>query len=260
MKMDQYKTLVTSLLEKGLRHDSRKLMDYRPIEIEVNPIPRANGSARVKIGQTEVIIGVKFDVGTPFPDTPDEGVLMVNAELSPLANPDFEPGPPGPAAVELARVVDRGIRESHCIDFTKLCIKEKEKVWMTFVDIYPMNDDGNLLDAAALAAVVALKNAVLPKYDEKEEKVLYKELTKKKLDMSKLPVLVTFAKNASYIFIDPDRKEENVLDTRLSVSSLADGKIVALQKGGQGTFTKEEILNIFDLAVERAKEHRKLIK
>jgi exosome complex component RRP42 len=123
-----------------------------------------------------------------------------------------------------------------------------------------MNDDGNLLDAAALAAVVALKNAVLPKYDEKEEKVLYKELTKKKLDMSKLPVLVTFAKNASYIFIDPDRKEENVLDTRLSVSSLADGKIVALQKGGQGTFTKEEILNIFDLAVERAKEHRKLIK
>ena len=258
--MEQYKALVSALLEKGTRHDGRKLFDYRDVKVEVNPIPRANGSARVHIGQTEVVVGVKFDVDTPFPDTPEEGILIVNAELSPISNAEFEPGPPGPEAVELARVVDRGIRESGCIDFGKLCITPKEKVWVTFIDIYPMNDDGNLLDAAALAAVVALKNAVLPKYDEKEDIVLYKELSKKKLDMEDIPILTTFAKISGYIFADMDKKEEKAMDARLSLSTLSSGKVAAMQKGGTGTFKKEEVLNLFEKAVEKGKELRKLVK
>lgn len=256
--MEQYKAMVSALLEKGQRHDDRKIFEYRPISVEVNPIPRANGSARVRIGKTDVIVGVKFDVDVPFSDTPEDGILMVNAEFVPFANPDFEPGPPSPAAIELARVVDRGIRESGCIDFSKLCITPKEKVWETFVDIYPINDDGNLFDASALAAIVALKNAVLPKYDEKADQVLYKELTKKKLDMNDIPILTTFAKTSGYVFADTDKKEEKAMDARLSLSTLSTGKVAAMQKGGSGTFTKEEVLNLLDKAIEKGAELRKL--
>jgi len=254
------KPFMAALLAKQMREDGRGVFDYRPIEIEVNPIPRANGSARVKIGATEVLVGVKMDVAKPFPDTPDEGVLMVNAELSPLANPEFESGPPGPAAVELARVVDRGIRESHAIDVEKLCIVPKEKVWMIFVDIYPMNDDGNLLDAAALAAMIALKKAVIPKYDEKEGQVLHKELTKEKLPMKALPMLTTFGKINGSIFVDPTRREEKALDSRLSIATLEDGTVSAMQKGGFGTFTQKEIAELLELSAEKGKELRKFLK
>jgi exosome complex component RRP42 len=257
---DSYKAMVSELLEKGMRRDGRGVWDYRQISVDINPIPRANGSARVRMGKTEVIVGVKFDVGTPFPDTPEEGILIVNAEFNPMAHPDFESGPPRPPAIELARVVDRGIRESHLVKVDKLVIKPKEKVWTVFVDIYPINHDGNLFDAAALGAVVALKNAVMPKYDETEEKVMHKELTKKKLELNEIPVLTTFGKVGNYVFSDFDIKEEEALDARLSVSTLPNGDMCAMQKGGAGTFTQEEVELLFEKAAEKAKELRKLIK
>src|SRR3989338_5346357 len=155
---------IRSLAEKGAREDGRDFLEYRkPIKIEYGVSSKsAEGSARVTIGDTEVVAGVKLEVGEPFPDTPDEGVLMVGAELLPLSNPEFESGPPSIDSIELARIIDRGIRESKCIDFSKLCIKKGEKVWMVFIDIYPINDSGNLFDAASLAALAALKDAKFP--------------------------------------------------------------------------------------------------
>ena len=119
--MSMIKDHIISLLAKDMREDGRKLTEYRkPIKIEYGISPKsAEGSSRVMIGDTEVVAGVKLEVGKPFPDTPDDGVLMVNAELLPLSNPDFESGPPSIASIELARVVDRGIRESHMIDTEK---------------------------------------------------------------------------------------------------------------------------------------------
>ena len=113
-----------------------------------------------------MITGVKMAIETPYPDTPDSGNLMVGAELSPMASPEFESGPPSIQAIELARVVDRGIRESKAIDFDKLCIEKGEKVWSVMIDLTPINDAGNLFDVAALSALAAIKNAKFPKLEE----------------------------------------------------------------------------------------------
>ncbi|MBD3263045.1 exosome complex protein Rrp42 [Candidatus Woesearchaeota archaeon] len=260
MRTRTVKSHISALLSKNKREDNRKFDEFRNISIDVNPIPRAHGSCKVKLGETEVIVGVKLDVGEPFPDTPNEGVLIVNAELGPLASPEFESGPPRENAIELARVIDRGIRESKCIDFEKLCIKEKEKVWMLFIDVYPINDSGNLLDASALAAIIALKNALLPKYDKKEEKVLYKEFTKKKLPLTKTPIQCTYAKINGSIILDPSKREEDSLDSRLSISILESGNICAMQKGEVGTFTDKEILDLVEKAIKKSKDLRKLVK
>src|SRR3989344_7084886 len=99
---------IRSLIEKGKRIDGRKLDEFRKIIIETNISKNSAGSARCRMGETEVIVGVKFDVGEPYPDNPDEGTIIVTAELIPLASPDFESGPPSPKSVELARIVDRG--------------------------------------------------------------------------------------------------------------------------------------------------------
>ncbi|MBN1358060.1 RNA-binding protein, partial [Candidatus Bathyarchaeota archaeon] len=85
------KKRITEILASGKRTDGRGLTEYREIQIESGVIERAEGSARVRLGKTEIIVGVKVGTGTPFADVPDKGVLTVNAELVPLASPNFEP-------------------------------------------------------------------------------------------------------------------------------------------------------------------------
>ncbi|MDD5178076.1 MAG: exosome complex protein Rrp42 [Candidatus Nanoarchaeia archaeon] len=251
------KEYVKELIKQGKRMDGRSLEEYRNIVVEYGISPKnAEGSARVKIGETEVVCGIKFEVGTPFPDKPDEGTIMVNAELSPLSSPDFESGPPGIESIELARVVDRGIRESKAIDFKSLCIKAGEKVWMVFIDIYPVNNAGNLFDAAALAALAALKDTKFPKYDEKEGKIVYDEKTKNELKLVELPVEVTVCKIKNTFFLDPTDEEEEAVDARLTVAVLEDGKLAALQKGGEDALTPEDI----DRMIETAQKHSKIVR
>ncbi len=251
----ELKKSILKLLKSDLRLDGRKPFDFRkPVEIQYNFISTAEGSARVKIGDTEVIAGVKMEVGEPYSDNPDEGTIIVGAELLPMSNPEFELGPPGIQAVELARVVDRGIRESKCIDFKSLCVEEGKKVWILLIDVISVNDAGNLLDAAALAALAALKTARYPKYDG--ENVDYKEKTDKKLKLNNLPIAITVMKIGGSLIVDPDSEEEKATDARLTVTSLEDGTLCALQKGGDAPLTKAEIDKMVDIAIEKGKELR----
>ncbi|MBI2650546.1 exosome complex protein Rrp42 [Candidatus Woesearchaeota archaeon] len=249
---------IINLLNAGTRLDGRKLTEYRkPIEVENNIVKTAEGSARVKIGETEVMVGVKLEVGEPYPDTPGEGTIIVGAELLPLSNPEFELGPPGIQAIELARVVDRGIRESKALDFRKLCIEKGEKVWMVIIDICPINDAGNLLDAASLAALAALNGTKYPSFDG--EKVDYKQKTDKKLQLEKMPIAVTVIKIGDKFIVDPDTEEEMAIDARLTVSSIEDGTLCALQKGGDFPLTMEDIDKMLDIGIEKGKELRKYL-
>jgi len=247
---------VMKFLESGIRFDGRKLDEYRKITIESGISENAEGSARVKIGDTEVLAGIKLSVGEPFPDTPNEGILMVGAELVPLSSPDFELGPPGIKAIELARVIDRGIRESKAIDLKKLCIKKGEKVWVVSVDIVPINVNGNLMDACGLATFAAIKDTKFPKYNGSE--INYKEKTKESLPLQKEPISVTIVKIGDKLIVDPTEDEETVLDARLTVASTKDNIICAMQKGGNEPLTAEEIEKMIDLALVKADELRKL--
>lgn len=238
---------IKQALKLGKRFDGRKPGEFRNIEVETDISKNAEGSVRVKLGKTEVIAGVKMNVGEPYPDSPNKGNLMVTAELLPLSSGRFENGPPKFEAIELGRVTDRAIRESKVIEFEKLCIKEGEKVWTVFVDIYSINDDGNLLDAAEIAAIIALKNTKIPKYDEKEEKVLYGEWTEDKVPLSKnIPLSITFHKIGDHIIIDPTREEEDLSETRVTVGS-SDGVISSMQKGNSKSLSIDEINHILDL-------------
>src|SRR3989339_689810 len=133
------KDRIIQYLGEGKRFDGRKANDYREVIIERGVAKNADGSARVKIGNTEVLVGVKMTVGEPYPDSADEGNLMVSAELRPISSPRFENGPPKFNSIEIGRVTDRVLRESHFIDLKKLCIKEGEKVWTLFVDDYAID-------------------------------------------------------------------------------------------------------------------------
>jgi exosome complex component RRP42 len=247
---------IAQLIAKGKRLDGRGLTDYREIKVEQGIIERAEGSARVLLGKTEVLAGTKIEVGKPFQDTPNEGVLTVNAELVPLASPNFEPGPPNGNSIELARVVDRGIRESKTIDFKKLCIKPGKKVFVVFVDVYVLNHDGNLIDASALAALAALLNTKMFNYEIEEDEVKIKP-GYTPLPLTKHPIAVTFAKINDKLVVDPWLEEEQTMDTRLTITVDDEGNICAMQKGGTGYFTPKQVLEAAKIAGEKAEEIRK---
>jgi exosome complex component RRP42 len=247
---------IGQLIESGKRLDGRGLNDYREFTIEEGLIERAEGSARIHLGKTEVLVGVKVETGTPFPDTPNDGVLTVNAELVPLASPAFEPGPPDESSVELARIVDRGIRESKMIDSAKLCIEAGKKVFVVFVDVYVLNYDGNLIDASALAAVSALANTKMPNYEVEDGEVKIKT-GYNPLPLKDHPITVTVAKINDKLIVDPWIEEEQVMEARMSMAINADGNICAIQKGCPGFFTPEQILEAAKIAQEKAAELRK---
>ncbi len=252
------KKQIAQLISRGKRLDGRSLTDYREIQIESGVIERAEGSARVRLGKTEVLAGVKIETGEPFADVPDAGVLTVNAELVPLASPTFEPGPPDEDAIELARVVDRSIRESKAIDLEKLCIVPEKKVFVVFVDVYVLNHDGNLIDASVMAALAALLNTKLFNYDV-EEGEIKKKPGYTQLPMANHPISVTFAEIKDTLIMDPNLEEEQVMDARITVTLEKDGKICAMQKGGSGYFTQEQILEAVKAAKEKTEELRKIV-
>jgi len=252
-----FSNYVLELIKDEKRVDNRSLDELRPIKVETGLIKKAEGSARVKFGNTEVIVGVKLDVGEPFPDTPNQGILITSAELSPVASPDFEPGPPGEDAIELARVVDRSIRESKAIELEKLCIKEGEKVWMIFVDIQVVNHCGNLIDVSTLGAVAALLNTKIPKYED--DKIIRDEF-QGNLPIIHKPVSVTIAKIGDKLFVDPYIDEEKVAEAMLTIGIREDNKICAMQKRGSAPLTLEEIEKALDIAIKKSKELRKHLK
>jgi exosome complex component RRP42 len=249
---------IAQLISLGKRLDERGLTDYREAQVETGVIEKAEGSARVRLGKTEVLVGVKIEIGEPFSDVPNEGVLTVNAELAPLASPTFESGPPDENSIELARVVDRGIRESKAIDLEKLCVVPGKKVFIVFVDVYVLNYDGNLIDASALAALAALLNTKLFNYEFKEGEVQIRR-GYKSLPIRNHPIAVTFAKINDKLVVDPWLEEEQVMEARLTMTIEKDEKICALQKGGTGYFTIQQILEAGKIAQQKAAELRKLV-
>lgn len=243
---------ILSLIAKGARADGRKPGDFRTLTVKKNVIDIAEGSAEVRLGKTRVIAGIKVEQGTPYPDTPDSGVLSTNAEMPPMADPDFESGPPSPEAIELARVVDRGIRESHMVDMSKLCITPGEKIWMVFVDIHVLDYDGNLIDAAAMAATAALTSAKIPasRFDLGEDYPL---------PVQAQPVSCTTIKLGNTLVFDPTMNEELIASARLTVVTNENKEIRAMQKGLPGSFTVEEIKTIINDAAIKGDELRKII-
>jgi exosome complex component RRP42 len=232
-----------SLYEKGLRADGRSIHAPRSIKIKTGVLDKAEGSAQVSLGNTQVLVGVKVELGQPFKDTPNQGVLVVHAENVPLASPIFEPGPPDENAIELARVIDRSLREVKAVDLESLVIRVGEKAWNLWVDVYVLDHDGNLFDASMLAAMAALATTRIPDYEETEtgEIVVKRESASRQLKINCMVTTVTLAKIGDYLVVDPTFEEEVIADYRLVLAFDDKLRIVGAQKTGPGGMKMGEL-------------------
>jgi len=232
---------IKNLLKEGKREDGRAFGDLRDLDIQVNFVPRANGSAFVKLGNTKVIAGVKTQVETPYPDSGNRGNFMTSAEFAIMASPYFEQGPPRIEAIEVARVTDRALRESGIIAMEDLCIVENEKVWGVFVDMEVLDYDGNLFDACSIAALAAVMSGTLPATCPKTGYKAYDEDKPLPLRMENATFNPTFVKIDGNVLADPSLYEELICDTRVTMGVDPKGAMRGAQKGGFGAWTVDEI-------------------
>jgi exosome complex component RRP42 len=245
-------------LSRGKRLDGRDFGETRQLVLETDIIKKANGSARVKLGDTEVIAGVKIETGEPFEGLENKGALIVSAEVLPTASPYIEPGPPDEEVVELARVVDRGVRESEMIDLEKLVLVPGKIVYTIFVDCSVLNADGNLFDATSYATIAALLTSKLPVFEMQDQKVVDSGNTQP-MPVTSIPVSITAARIGDYVLIDPSAEEEACMDSRITITTTDEG-FCATQKGHTGSFTPDQIKKAAEVATIKGKEVRSRLK
>lgn len=220
-------------------------------------VEKAEGSAFVELGNTKVLAAVKIGVAIPFADTPNEGILIVNAELVPLASPVFEPGPPSEESISLSRYVDRSIRESKTIDLPSLCIVPGRSVYSIYIDLYILDYDGNLIDTSVIASVNALGTTNVPKYGV-EGQVVKKLDEGFKLELKDYPVSMTYAFFDDKYVVDPCLNEEYASDFTVSMTVKSDDRFCAIQKNGGGTVSPRNVMELLDRSVALGKELRTL--
>ncbi|XP_067849206.1 exosome complex component RRP45 [Heptranchias perlo] len=244
------------------RLDGRQTYDYRNIKITFGT---EYGCCIVELGKTRVLAQVSCELATPKLSRPTEGIIFFNLELSPMASPAFEPGRQSELLVKLNRLLERCLRNSKCIDTESLCVVAGAKVWQIRVDLHLLNHDGNIIDAASIAAIVALSHFKRPDVSiQGEEVTVYtpEERDPIPLSIHHMPIAVSFAffQQGTYLLVDPIEHEERVMDGLLVIAMNKHRELCTIQSSGGIMLLKDQVLRCTKIAGVKVAEITELMQ
>ncbi|XP_033890440.3 exosome complex component RRP45 [Acipenser ruthenus] len=253
--------LVQAIAEKK-RLDGRQTYDYRNIKITFGT---DYGCCIVDLGKTRVLAQISCELVAPKMNRPTEGILFFNLELSQMASPAFEPGRQSELVVKLNRLVERCLRNSKCIDTESLCVVSGEKVWQIRVDLHLLNHDGNIMDAASIAAITALCHFRRPDVSiQGEDVTVYtpEERDPVPLSIHHMPICVSFSffQQGTYLLVDPSEREERVMDGLLVIAMNKHREICTIQSSGGIMLLKDQVLRCSKIASVKVTEISELIQ
>lgn len=262
------KDFIVKALHEEVRVDGRAPGDYRKVAFEYT---LDDSSCTVLLGQTRVLSVVTATLEAPYPDRPNEGSLRFNVEFSPMASPNFEPGRPTENANELARLIERGLRETKAVDLEALCVLAGRKVWSIRVDVHILDHNGNLADAASLSALAALLAFRRPEVTleasesgEGQQVVVHPPDVREPLPLSihHTPLCITFAsfQAGELMVVDPSLEEEAAASGLMTVIVNAFGELCAVQKTSGIGLPTSEVMRLIRLAEVKAKELSSLLQ
>jgi len=256
------KDFVLRSIKNGIRLDGRQSYDYRAVTIDYGV---DYGCCDVKLGDTRVLAQVSCELVKPSESRPTEGTLFMNVELSPMASPAFESGRLTEYGVEVNRMVERCLKESRPIDVESLCIVANEKVWAIRVDMLALNDSGNIVDCACIAAVAALAHFKRPDVTVSGSDVTIHSFDEKEgipLNVHHMPICITFGfiGNGDRIIIDPEEKESSILSGDMVMACNTLGEICCAQMSGGCSLEYEQIMQCANIASVKASEITQQIK
>ncbi|KAF6099261.1 exosome component 7 [Phyllostomus discolor] len=152
------KVYIVHGVQEDLRVDGRGCEDYRGVEVETDVVSNTSGSARVRLGHTDILVGVKAEMGTPKLEKPNEGYLEFFVDCSANATPEFEGRGGDDLGTEIANTLYRIFHNKSSVDLEALCISPREHCWVLYVDVLLLECGGNLFDAISIAVKAALFN------------------------------------------------------------------------------------------------------
>lgn len=225
---------------EGLRADGRNYLEYREIQVESNPVPQASGSARICIGDTQVLVSVKGDVSS------EKGRLVFSVDSS------------SSSISQMRESDDRSYREEFCaflaaqlelyfgtaFDCHQLIVAPNRYNWILYIDILIISESGNLMDVMALGVFTALSSTRLPKISIEEGESVGLSLSDdpadlQSLDCTLLPLSFTFAVfhnlnncdgKSHFIIADANFAEEASADILFNVALNSKGQFVSTRK------------------------------
>ncbi|KAJ9585222.1 hypothetical protein L9F63_002985 [Diploptera punctata] len=202
---------------------------------------------------------VTCEVQQPKATRPNEGLLFLNLELSPMGAPHFEPGRQSELGVQLNRLLEKCIKDSRCVDLESLCITAEEKVWALRVDINVLNHEGNLVDAASIAALTALCHFRRPDVTMAGELIVVHDPSERDpipITLHHHPVCVTYAifNKGEQVVADPTGIEERVSESQIVFGMNAYRELCGLHLGGSALSTSDIVLITASRAANRAAE------
>lgn len=262
-------------LLESIRPDGRPLGRARDTTIALGAVASANGSALAKIGCTTMLAAVKLEVMTPKAESPDEGCIAIDFHMPPICSPLVRPGRPAEAAPVITKQLTDIILSSGMIDLKELSLVGGKAAWMAYLDIYCLDADGALFDAALLSAVAAFSHLQIPvvSLNDNGRIVLLSEENsgamwekepvnkeKRKLKLDTLPFSLTCVLHKNYILADPSAEEESIMETYLTVVLDSSMQLVSLNKpGGPGLAQTSAIQDCVAFTIQRVKELQKIL-
>lgn len=234
-------------LLKAVRPDARKLGSARDTTLALGAVASADGSALAKIGSTTMLAAIKMEVMTPTVECPDEGSIAIEFHMPPICSPLVRPGRPAEAASVISKQLSDTLLSSRMIDLKELCLVGGKAAWMAYLDIYCLDADGSLFDAALLSAVAAFSHLNIPVVSLNEDGriVLVSEdnvqlklekqpvnTEKRKLKLNSQPFSLTCLLHKNYILADPTAEEESIMETTVTVVLDSSYQLVSLYKPG----------------------------
>ncbi|KAK4137828.1 ribosomal protein S5 domain 2-like protein [Trichocladium antarcticum] len=253
---------VLQALQENLRLDGRELDQYRPLELSFGD---QYGVADVTFGRTRVLAKASAEVTVPYADRPLDGIFNIATELSPMASPAFEVNRPTETEILLSRLLEKTVRRSGALDTESLCLVAGQKCWSVRVDVHVLSHDGNLIDAACLAVVAALRHFRKPDTSiEGGVLTVYTAAEREAVPLSWLhsPFCVTwsfFGDEGETAVLDATRLEEQVRVASCTVSLNKHGEICQIAKLGGVPVDAVALLQCTAVALTKVKEFSELV-
>ncbi|XP_045534118.1 exosome complex component RRP45 isoform X1 [Papilio machaon] len=250
------KDFLQKIVTGGRRLDGRNYNESRKLNISFGS---EYGSCIVSLGETKVLSQVSCEVVQPKQIRPNEGILFINVEITPIAGQQFEANRQTDLTVYLNRLLEKCYKDSKCIDLESLCIVVEEKVWSLRVDLKVLNHEGNLIECASIATLTSLAHFKRPDVTRSGDKVIIHTLAEKDPIPTVLyhyPVCLTFAIFNDLLISDPNFLEESVCMSNMDEGGNRGGILVV----GMNQYKELCLLDLTGAAIENSNiVHRALL-
>lgn len=268
------------------RIDGRGSADLRKVKLHLTR--KDNGAeCTVQWGETRVSAEITASLQPPqSEDRPSEGMVTITVDTSPMAStafgmmapltttpgegirPNFMPTADDSQKLmgnRILRCLERTILVGGALDTEALCVQSGAWVWKLSLSVKILDQGGNLLDAAVLAAMASLRHYRKPQVDVVEGgiPILVPSDTREPtpLPLHHTPLSISFAlihaddvalSTSSTLtvaaLVDPTEREELVQTGSISIAMNLHGEVCLLDFGGGCELQPTQLRQCWQLA------------